>query len=270
MLKKIIIYLYGKTSPFLAFFGINPIIAYRNLKGLNFYYQDLKKLKEQKGENNLFPFGKMHPVLNERYAQGGTMSGHYFHQDLHVAKLIFKNNPLKHVDIGSRTDGFVAHVASFRNIEIIDIRAIKSNIENIVFRQVDLMKLPSELENYCDSVSSLHAIEHFGLGRYNDPIDYFGYLKAILNISKMLKPNGIFYFSVPIGPQRIEFNAHRVFSVQYLITLVSENFNIKSFSYVGANGKLNKNVELTKIGLNNNFGCNYGCGIFELIKKGDV
>lgn len=73
------------------------------------------------------------------------------------------------------------------------------------------MELPAGMVNYCDSISSLHAIEHFGLGRYGDPIDYFGYLKALQNIAKIVKTGGTFYFSVPIGPQRIEFNAHRVF-----------------------------------------------------------
>lgn len=94
------------------------------------------------------------------------------------------------------------------------------------------MKSPPYLVNYCDSISSLHVIEHFGIGRYGDPIDYFGYLKAINNITKILKSGGIFYFSVPIGPQRIEFNAHRVFSVAYLINILSQNFEIRSFSYV--------------------------------------
>jgi len=48
------------------------------------------------------------------FRKAETASGHYFHQDLLVAGKIFKNNPIKHVDIGSRMDGFIAHVASFR------------------------------------------------------------------------------------------------------------------------------------------------------------
>ena len=95
----------------------------------------MRKLKKQKRKDRLFPFGKKNPILNDRYSESGAMAVHYFHQDLYVARLIFENNPIKHVDIGSRIDGFVAHVASFRNIEIIDIRDIKNNIENISFRQ---------------------------------------------------------------------------------------------------------------------------------------
>ena len=188
-------------------------------------------------------------------------------QDLYVARLINIANPKKHLDIGSRTDGFVAHVASFREIELIDIRKIKSNVKNIVFRQVNLMQLPTDLVDYCDSISSLHAIEHFGLGRYGDPIDYFGYLKAINNISKILKSRGIFYFSVPIGTQRIEFNAHRVFSVEYLISILSKDFEISSFSYVDDKGDFFEDVGFANENLKSNFGCHYGCGIFTLMKK---
>jgi len=63
--------------------------------------------------------------LDDRFDQSGTASGHYFHQDLLVASRIFINNPEKHVDIGSRIDGFVAHVASFREIEVFDIRSLE-------------------------------------------------------------------------------------------------------------------------------------------------
>lgn len=195
------------------------------------------------------------------------MSGHYFHQDLYVARQIFAANPKNHLDIGSRTDGFVANVASFRAIEVIDIRNIQSKVKNISFRQADLMQLPPDLIECYDSISSLHAIEHFGLGRYGDPVDYWGYLKAIENITKMLTPGGTFYFSVPIGPQRIEFNAHRVFSVSYLMSILTPAFTIEKFAYVNDAGDIFEDVELTDKDAKSSFNCQYGCGIFTLKKK---
>ena len=74
------------------------------------------------------------------------------------------------------------------------------------------------------------------------------------------------YFSVPIGPQRTEFNAHRVFSLKYLMELFSEKYLIKSFSYVDDNGNLNEDVHISHEDMTNNFGCQYGCGIFEMTK----
>ncbi|HOV44009.1 MAG TPA: DUF268 domain-containing protein [Ferruginibacter sp.] len=246
-------------------------IIFRNilnsLKNPGWYYKDLKELKKQKGADTTFEFGRKFPILSEKFDEGGIMKGHYFHQDLYIARLIFEANPQKHLDIGSRTDGFIAHVAAYRNIELVDIRPIKSLVKNISITCANLMELPAGMVNYCDSISSLHAIEHFGLGRYGDPIDYFGYLKALQNIAKIVKTGGTFYFSVPIGPQRIEFNAHRVFSIKYLLDVLSENFSIKAFSYVNDEGDFFENVELTEKNILSNLGCTYGCGIFTCIKK---
>ncbi len=252
---------------FLRLFGFDIIILLNAIRGIPFYVHDFLKFKKQKGKDSNFHFGKKHPVLSERFSESGVMSGHYFHQDLFVAKKIFENKPKRHIDIGSRTDGFVAHVAVFREIEIIDIREQKNNINNIIYRKANLMQLPKNMINYCDSISALHSIEHFGLGRYGDPIDYNGHLKAIENISKILQPNGKFYFSVPIGSQRIEFNAHRIFSVQYLIDLLNTMFYLNSFSFVNDKGEFFENVELSEKEISLNFNCSYGCGIFELTKN---
>jgi hypothetical protein len=124
-----------------------------------------------------------------------------------------------------------------------------------------------DLTDYCDSVSSLHAIEHFGLGRYGDKIDYLGHLQGLDNIYKMLRKGGKFYFSVPIGRQRIEFNAHRIFSVKYLIELLEDRYRIDSFSYVNDEGDLIRDAPLSTQEVENNYSCDYGCGIFELTKK---
>ena len=137
-------------------------------KWLKFYYQFAKFKRLAGDEKRIFPFAKRYPCLNDWGAESGTASGHYFHQDLLVASRIFENSPKIHVDIGSRIDGFVAHVAAFRKIEIFDVRPLGKTIPNMVFKQVDFMNPDFHMHHYCDSISSLHAIEHFGLGRYGD------------------------------------------------------------------------------------------------------
>ena len=229
------------------------------------FKKDKKNIEEQLKKNKDFSISK-YLMIYENFLDSGYASGHYFHQDLLVANRIFNNKPKKHVDIGSRVDGFISHVASFRKIEVIDIRPQKAKINNVIFRQLDLMQLPENYINYTDSISSLHAIEHFGLGRYGDPIDVDGHNKGLDNIYRMLKKKGTFYFSVPIGPQRIEFNAHRVFSLQYLMKLFNGKYLIVNFSYVDDRGNLHSNVKLNEKSSVSNFGCSYGCGIFELKK----
>ncbi len=242
--------------------------TWRNYIQKKEFYSDLKVLKHQQIVSNdvHFILGKLYPCLDEKYANNGTAKGDYFHQDLLVANRIFKNNPQKHIDIGSRVDGFVAHVASFREIFVIDIRPSVGKAHNINFIQYDfLSNLDDSMLNSCDSLSCLHAMEHFGLGRYGDPVNFNGHIIGMNNLYRMLKPGGKLYFSVPIGiPQRIEFNAHRIFSPQYIVQQYKGKFTFDFFSYVDEKGDLNENQDLEKI--LSEYNDNYGCGIFEMTK----
>lgn len=243
-----------------------PLSTY--LKGLPAFLKEYKEIRRQAGISaKEFPFGPTYPCLEDRRQESGTAKGHYFHQDLLVAGRIFTNQPTRHVDIGSRIDGLVAHVASFREIEVLDIRDLTSPSPNIVFRRADLMASDFTLSDYCDSVSCLHALEHFGLGRYGDRIDYGGHLMGWENIHRMLKKGGKLYFSVPIGRQRIEFNAHRVFSVAYLLKMMEGPYRLDSFSFVDDAGDLRRDPAMTPEAIRDNFGCRYGCGIFELTRR---
>jgi SAM-dependent methyltransferase len=256
-----------KFYHFLVKIGINPVAFFSFLIGLPAFIRDYRTFKKQLGKDPGFPFGSLYPILSDKRTENGKIRGAYFQQDLLVARKLFRKNPDKHIDVGSRIDGFVAHVAVFREIEVFDVRPQTDKITNVTLRQVDFMNLPDEMVNYCDSVSSLHAIEHFGLGRYGDPIDAYGHVKGIGNISRVLKSGGTFYFSVPIGKQRVEFNAHRIFDVSYLLGLLKPKFDIVSFSYIDDSFDLHEDVSLEDEMIKRNYGCNYGCGIFELLKK---
>lgn len=59
----------------------------------------------------ILPVATQAPCLHDRYEEAGTTESEYFWQDLLVARMIHDAEPQKHVDIGSRVDGFVAHVA---------------------------------------------------------------------------------------------------------------------------------------------------------------
>jgi len=166
------------------------------------------------------------PCLHDRYEEGGATNSDYFWQDLLVARRIFEASPTKHVDVGSRVDGFVAHVASFRNVEVFDVRPIATKIPGVTFHQADFMDsstLPITDSGYCDSISCLHALEHFGLGRYGDPINQLGYRLGFINMVKLLKPLGTMYLSVPIGEERVEFNANWIFDPKTILNLAEEN-----------------------------------------------
>lgn len=258
----------SQFSSYLKLFGLDVGHFQRAVRGIPTFISNRNLYRHQAlASGHTFPEGKAYPCLNDRGADGGVASGAYFHQDLFVAQRIFDANPSIHVDVGSRIDGFVAHVASFRSIEVVDIRPIVGSVKNITFMQANFMS-PSigKLSQYCDSASCLHALEHFGLGRYGDPVMHDGHLAGLRNLHALLSEGGTLYLSVPIGPQRVEFDAHRIFSVSYLLEIIAPLFTVESFSYVDDSGALYTNIPVYTERTLTNFGVTHGCGIFELKK----
>jgi hypothetical protein len=199
-------------------FGVDPRRLLNSLRGIGPYISDLRGFRRgYRGTLDLMP------CLHDRLEEGGATSSEYFWQDLLVARWIHEASPRKHVDVGSRVDGFVAHVASFRELEVLDVRPITARIPGVRFRQADLLSpasigsLAPDASGYCDSLSCLHVLEHLGLGRYGDPIDPEGHRRGLAHLAQLLQPGGILYLSTPVGRERVEFNANRVFDPSALL-----------------------------------------------------
>jgi hypothetical protein len=154
------------------------------------------------------------PCLFDRDAEAAHL-GEYFWQDLHVARRIIAANPRRHIDVGSRIDGFIAHLACVRPVEVFDIRPLAARIPNVRFRRWDLMN-PGEGAETADCVSCLHTLEHVGLGRYGDPLAPEGWRTALAHLAALLAPGGRLWLAVPVGRARVAFNAHRVFDARVL------------------------------------------------------
>jgi hypothetical protein len=206
------------------------------------------------------------PVLRDFDDQAGTARGHYFHQDLLVASYVHEKKPRRHIDVGSRVDGFVAHVAAFRQIEIVDVRPFASSPhKHIRFVQRDMMADLVPTIPTADSISCLHAIEHFGLGRYGETIDPEGHLRGFTNLVRMLEPGGHLYISFPISRQNgVFFNAHRVFHPKDILSWpgCEDSLTLMRFDYVDDEGDLHLDLDL----LRSQLALNYGCGIYTFTK----
>lgn len=184
------------------------------------------------------------PVLHEKYSMAGLM-GNYFWQDLWAAKRVVQSGVKKHFDIGSRLDGFIAHLlAANIDVTMIDVRPFPGEVEHlhtIVDDATNLQQIPDES---IESMSALCSLEHFGLGRYGDPIDPEACFKCFDNISRKIKKDGRLYLSVPIGRERVEFNAHRVF---YASTIRESFSPLKLEEYVCvAEGKMEYHADIHK------------------------
>jgi uncharacterized protein DUF268 len=247
-------------------FGIDPLRLLRSFVSVPRFVRDLLRFRASyQGAIT------MNPCLHDWNAAGGSTKSEYFWQDLLVAQWIYQANPRRHVDVGSRVDGFVAHVASFRQIELFDVRPVSAQIPGVIFRQADFMQSPktaSAEDAYCDSLSCLHALEHFGLGRYGDPLDPSGHERGLANMARLLVPGGRFYLSTPIGRERVEFNANRVFGPETIIRCAEANgLRLEELTVISGNGDVSR-VEPSEEELLQLARADYNLGVFVFSKAG--
>ena len=240
--------------------GINPVKTCTSLLLLPGYFIDLCLFWNPRKSWQL----SFHPVLLDKFKSSGSL-GEYFYQDLFVAQQILNQNPSNHVDVGSRVDGFIAHLACFRPVTVLDIREQPAKINNINFIQWDMTNPNTLLDGQADCVSCLHTIEHVGLGRYGDKIDFDGWKKAFQSLINLIAPNGSLWLSVPIGLQRVYFNAHRVFDPQTIFDFGIENgLYLNNFFYLTDSGieqSINIQQDFKQLGCKQ-----YGLGIFLFSK----
>ena len=184
----------------------------------------------------------LYPIVADKYGKNSGMSD-YFWQDLWGAKHIIDNGVKEHYDIGSRVDGFIAHLlAANIKVNMIDIRPFQGEVENLFTIVDDATMLNQFNDDSISSLSALCSLEHFGLGRYGDPVDPEACFKCFSQIQKKLSVGGRLYISVPVGRERVEFNAHRVFNPN---TIVKSFDKLKLIEYsVIVNNAIKYNADI--------------------------
>jgi hypothetical protein len=232
----------------------------RTLLGLSRYWRDVARYRSSSPQRFPVRLRYLKPMLLDYAGEAGVADGHYFFQDLWAAQKIFAAHPERHFDIGSRIDGFVAHVLSFMPVTEMDIRALTSNVPGLTFVQADATNLLGISDDSVESLSSLHATEHFGLGRYADAIDPEACFKAMAAMQRVLQPGGRLYFSVPVGFERLEFNAQRVFDPRS-IPSAFHSLQLASFAAVDDAGVFHPTASPEDF-----VDARYACGMFEFIK----
>eukprot|EP01084_Bolivina_argentea_P165019 286787_1 len=108
-------------------------------------------------------------------------------------------------------------------VTTIDYNLPKYDGNNIKFKYVlDMLDTNNILTNdqKFDSIFSFSSIEHDGLGRYGDPINFNGDFAAMYEFKYLLKPNGTLYLGIPTGDQDyLYYNSHRIYGPCRLKTL---------------------------------------------------
>jgi SAM-dependent methyltransferase len=150
----------------------------------------------------------INPQLSDR-STATPIDRHYTYHPAWAARVLAKTRPLKHVDISSIVS-FSTVLSAFVPAEFYDFRPAPVQLEGLLLGAADLTRLHFPSDSIA-SLSCMHVIEHIGLGRYGDPLDPEGDLKAIGELVRVLAPGGDLLVAAPVGRPRVEFNAHRIY-----------------------------------------------------------
>jgi SAM-dependent methyltransferase len=203
-------------------------------------------------------FKNIYPCLKDKITST-PFDQHYIYHPAWAARILAQIRPALHVDISSILS-FSTIVSAFVPVKFYDYRPAQLHLNNLQSDFADLIKLPFE-NNYLQSLSCMHTIEHVGLGRYGDPLDAEGDIKAINELQRVAKQGGTILFVTPVGQPRIEFNAHRVYSFEQIVSYFS-NCKLQEFSLIPDAGGLLQPADPALVQQQQ-----YGCGCFWFIKE---
>lgn len=207
------------------------------------------------------PFLSIMPVLFENmpFTRFDT---HYIYHTAWAARKVKEIGAKEHIDISSSLY-FSSIVSAFVPVRFYDFRPATLNLSNLLSNAANLLHLPFETASV-DSLSCMHTVEHVGLGRYGDSIDPDGDIKAARELSRVVKKRGSLLFVVPVGKQKIAFNAHRIYAYQTVLDLFPE-LTLKEFSLIPDDAlTVGMIYDAQKSEVSKQ---NYGCGCFWFVKK---
>ena len=195
------------------------------------------------------------PCLGDNTVSHG-FNRHYIYHTSWAARVLARNKPERHVDISSSLY-FVGIASAFVPFVHYDYRTPELKLDNLDTGFADLLRLPFS-DGSVNSLTCMHVVEHVGLGRYGDPLDAEGDTQAMRELRRVLAPGGNLLFVVPIGRERICFNAHRIYSFDQIRDRFSD-LTLREFRLVPDDPAGGGLVEATPQQVATQM---YGCGCF--------
>jgi hypothetical protein len=218
-------------------------------------FRAFQALSKRDGDRLPVKHEDLHPCLEDRSATS-PFDGHYTYHPAWAARILARTRPAKHVDISSILS-FCAVVSAFLPVEFYDYRPAPIKLDNLSSGVADLCGLQFP-DGSVPSLSCMHVIEHIGLGRYGDPLDASGDLKAVRELVRVLAPGGNLLVAVPVGKPRVQFNAHRIYDFAVFRGLFAD-LELVEFALISDDASdgliMNASAELVNTQ-------SYGCGCF--------
>jgi SAM-dependent methyltransferase len=215
--------------------------------------------KTDQGRRFSVRFKDFYPQLFDKTPKTG-FDRHYLYHPAWAARVISQIKPSEHVDISSILH-FGTILSAFVPVRFYDYRPAEIELSNYRGEHADLLALPFA-DSSIESLSCMHTLEHVGLGRYGDNIDADGDLKAMAELQRVLKPGGHLLIVVPVGQPKIEFNAHRIYSYEQIVSYFP-GLKLKEFALIPEkSGGLVYGATVEQVAQER-----YACGCFWFIKK---
>lgn len=152
----------------------------------------------------------------------GTHPENYIDYECQFASFhIQRLNPQTILDIGSYRH-FIIGLLSHYKVTTMDVRSRVAFLDNETVITGDAKNLGLPNDSF-DTITSLSALEHFGLGRYGDEVDMYADIKAFREMIRVLKPGGCLIFTTTITRARpsIVWNQYRTYSYEMIKELCS-------------------------------------------------
>jgi SAM-dependent methyltransferase len=229
------------------------------------YLNSLLSFRKRISGSPRFPWRwtSLYPVLDQATSDT-AFDRHYTFHPAWAARILAKLRPDTHYDISSAIF-FSTLVSAFIPVRFYDFRPAALHLSDLFCGQADLLNLAFQ-SNSIGSLSCMHVVEHVGLGRYGDPLDPDGDLKAIAELKRVVRPGGHLLFVVPIGGQaQILFNAHRIYTADMIRHYFEDHFDLKEFALIPENAADGDLVIHPDPGLLSQQ--YYGCGCFYFVKR---
>jgi SAM-dependent methyltransferase len=183
-----------------------------------------------------------------------TYDAHYVYHTAWAARRLLAHPVAEHVDIGS-DHRFTTIASAFQPMRFLDWRPAPIALDNLQCGHGNLLALDLP-DRSLGSLSCMHVVEHIGLGRYGDPLDFHGADRAMAELQRVLAPGGLLYFVVPVGQPTIVFHAHRIFRASDIVAAFGE-LELLEFSLVLDDGRFVERVTPALADTQR-----YGCGCF--------
>jgi len=248
-----------KRLPFQVIFNLlgSRYVRYRNIKNIKNEFSYFKSV------SNPTRFAIMwedrYLFLNDK-ASTVSFDRHYIFHTAWAARVLARTLPEEHIDISSSLY-FVSIVSAFIPVRFFEYRPIDLNLTGLQCEAADLVALPF-VDASIPSLSCMHVIEHVGLGRYGDPLDPDGDLKAIAELKRVLAKGGDLLFVVPIGQPKVAFNAHRIYSHDQIMRYFKE-FKLMEFALIPDSPKAGELIEQATQEMADAQTCGCGCFWFK-------